>query len=309
MNLSFRCLLSAVFVGFVAIRCGSAAELLRVAAYNLNNYLVAGSESRPAKTPEARAKIRQGLLALKADVVALQEMGTPDDLAELRNSLKADGVDYEHWEWVPGADPNIHVAVISRFPIVARRPHTNESFLLYGRRFQVSRGFAEVDIKVNSSYSFTLMTAHLKSRRVSVRADEAELREQEAILLREKIDALLKENPNANLVVVGDFNDTKDSLAVRTIRGKGRFLLTDARPAERNGDDPAAGNPRYDPMTVTWTYFFGREDTYSRVDYIFMSPGMMREWNRAETYVLALPNWGVGSDHRPIMAGFWAEDR
>jgi len=285
------------------------ADLFRVASYNLNNYLVAGSESRPAKSPESRHQIRSNLRALNADVLALEEMGSQEDLAELRSSLQADGLTYQHWEWVPGADTNIHVAVLSRFPIVARRPHTNESFLLYGRRLRVSRGFAEVDIQASANYSFTLMAAHLKSRRVSARADEAELREQEAILLREKIDVFLQANPNANLVVLGDFNDTKDSAAIRTIRGHGKFTLIDTRPAERNGDDIRRSSSRLDPMTVTWTHYFGREDTYSRIDYIFLSSGMAREWNAIETYVLSAPNWGLASDHRPIVATFWAENR
>jgi exonuclease III len=56
-------------------------------------------------------------------------------------------------------------------------------------------------------------------------------------------------------------------------------------------------------------HFYGVEDTYSRIDYILLSPGMAREWVKKETYVLALPNWGVGSDHRPIVAAFEAENK
>jgi len=36
---------------------------------------------------------------------------------------------------------------------------------------------------------------------------------------------------------------------------------------------------------------------------------MAREWIKKETYVLALHNWGIGSDHRPIVATFEAEDK
>jgi hypothetical protein len=35
---------------------------------------------------------------------------------------------------------------------------------------------------------------------------------------------------------------------------------------------------------------------------------MARHWVTNDTYVLALPNWGVGSDHRPIVAAFKAEE-
>ena len=62
-------------------------------------------------------------------------------------------------------------------------------------------------------------------------------------------------------------------------------------------------------MTVTWTHYFGKEDTYSRIDYIMLSPGMAREWVPNEGFVLATPNWGLASDHRPIVAAFWAENR
>lgn len=286
-----------------------AAEMVRVATYNLNNYLDQPVGTRPAKSAASKAKIRESLRALKADVLALQEMGTTNALLELRDSLRAEGLDYPHFEHAAGYDTNIHVAVLSRFPIIARRPHTNEAFLLYGRRFRVSRAFAEVDIRVNPQYTFTLLTAHLKSRREVVEGDQSEIRQQEAILLREIITERLTARPDINLVVLGDFNDVKDAPSTRTLIGRGRTALVDTRPAERNGDNQPHENPRFDPPHVTWTYYYGKEDSYSRVDYILLSPGMAREWNKDETYVLAIPNWAVGSDHRPIVAGFSAEEK
>jgi endonuclease/exonuclease/phosphatase family metal-dependent hydrolase len=192
---------------------------------------------------------------------------------------------------------------------VSRRPHTNNAFLLFGRRFQVSRGFAEVTIQVNPRYEFTLFTAHLKSKVPSPQADEAELREQEAILFREKITARLAADPKANVIVLGDFNDTKDAKPIRALIGRGNTGLVDTRPAERNGDDQPNPNPRYPPPKITWTHFYGKEDSYGRFDYILLSHGMAKEWLSDETYVLRIPNWGVGSDHRPIVAGFVAEDK
>ena len=38
-------------------------------------------------------------------------------------------------------------------------------------------------------------------------------------------------------------------------------------------------------------------------------PGMTREWQSEGTYALALPDWGVASDHRPIITRFFAEDK
>jgi endonuclease/exonuclease/phosphatase family metal-dependent hydrolase len=286
-----------------------AAETFRLATYNVESYLLRPAGDRAAKSPESKAKVRESLRAINADVLALQEMGPPEALLELRASLKAEGLDYPHWEHVAGFDTNIFVAVLSKFPIVARHSHTNNSFLLLGRRFRVSRGFAEVDIRVNPRYTFTLLTAHLKSRRQVPEADEADLREQEAIILREILDARLQANPRVNLVLLGDLNDVRDSRSTRTILGRGRAALVDTRPAERNGDNAPNPIPRYDPRHITWTHFYGKEDTYSRIDYILLSSGMAREWKKEGSYVLTLPNWGVGSDHRPVVAAFTAEDQ
>lgn len=285
------------------------AETFRIAAYNVENYLDQPTQTRRVKSEQAKAKVRESIRALNPSVLLLEEMGTTNALLELRASLKAEGLDFPYWEHVSGADTNIHLALLSKFPITARRPHTNENFLLDGRRFSVSRGFLEADVEVNTNYSFTLLGAHLKSKRQVPEADEAELRLHEAKLLRERVDEILKANPRANVVVLGDFNDTKDSRSTKTLIGAGKFKLVDTRPAERNGDDAGALNHRYSPMNITWTYYYGVEDTYSRIDYILLSPGMAREWMKNESYVLAIPNWGVASDHRPIMAGFEAEDR
>jgi endonuclease/exonuclease/phosphatase family metal-dependent hydrolase len=277
----------------------SSAETFRVATYNVENYLDQPTQTRHAKPAEAKAKIRESILALKPE-----EMGSVSALQELRASLKAGGLDFAHWEHVTGFDTNIHVAVLSRFPFTARRPHTNDAFLLSGRRFRVSRGFAEVDIQVSPNYAFTLITAHLKSRRPVPEADEAEMRLEEAKLLREKIDARFAANPNVNLIVLGDFNDTKDTPSTKAVNGRGKTKLVDTRPGERNGDNAPPENPRYDPRNITWTHYYGVEDSYSRIDYIMLSPGMAREWVTNETYILTVPNWGVGSDHRPLVATF-----
>jgi len=283
----------------------SGAETFRVATYNVENYLDQPTESRPhIKSNEAKARVCESICALNPDVLALEEMGGTNALLELRNSLKAHGLDYPDWELVSGMDTNIHVAVLSKLPIVARLPHTNDVYLLDGRRFRVSRGFAEVEIQLDTNFTFTLIAAHLKSRRPVPEADEAEQRLEEAKILRGIIDDRLTNNPDSKLIVLGDFNDVKDSDAVKAVIGRGRFKLTDTRPAERNGDDPTSEGSRFDPRNVTWTEYYGKEDTYSRVDYILLSPAMARVWLTNGTYVLALPYWGVASDHRPIVAAF-----
>ncbi|HEX7618758.1 MAG TPA: endonuclease/exonuclease/phosphatase family protein, partial [Verrucomicrobiae bacterium] len=149
--------------------------------------------------------------------------------------------------------------------------------------------------------------AHLKSRRPVPDADEAQERLGEAKILRGIIDEHFKASPDARLVLLGDFNDVKDSDPVKTVIGRGRFMLTDTRPGERNGDNAPAENSHYDPRNVTWTEYYGKEDAYTRMDYIFISPALARDWVKEQTYIPTIPNWGIGSDHRPILAAFEEE--
>jgi len=283
----------------------SRAETFRVATYNLENYLDEPTTSRLAKSAAAKDAVHESILALKPDVIALQEMGSQSALKELRSSLTAKGLELPYWEHVSGYDTNVHVAILSKFPFTASRPRTNDAFLLNGRRFRVSRGFGEVDIQVTTNYSFTLITAHLKSKRPVPQAEESELRLEEAKLLREEIDARLAANSKVNLIVLADLNDTQDSASTKAVIGRGRTKLIDTRPGERTGQSL----PEPETRKVAWTHYYGKQDSYDRIDYILLSPGMAREWVTNETYVLALPAWGTASDHRPLVATFEAADR
>jgi endonuclease/exonuclease/phosphatase family metal-dependent hydrolase len=299
------CLL--LFALLCSIAQGS--DTFRVATYNVENYLDQPTQSRPhPKSADSKAKIRESIRAINPDVLALEEMGSVSALMEMRASLKKEGQDFPYWEFVNGWDTNIHVAVLSKLPIVARRPHTNDVFLLDGRRFPVERGFAELDIRAAPHFTFTLIAAHLKSQLADTYADEAEERFDEAKVLRGIIDRHFEADPNAKLIVLGDLNDAQNSDPIRKIIGRGKFKLIDTRPAERNGDNAPSENPRYKPRRVTWTDYYGAEDSYSRIDYILLSPAMVRDWVKSGTYVLTMPNWGVASDHRPIVATFKVEN-
>jgi endonuclease/exonuclease/phosphatase family metal-dependent hydrolase len=290
-------------------RPGVAAQTFTLATYNLENYIVVPGGPRPVKSAQSRAKIRETIRTMRPDVLGVQEIGNTNALLELRSALKAEGLDYPFWEHVPGFDTHIQVAVLSRFPIIARRPHSQAGFLLNGRRLRTSRGIAELDIRVNDKYTFTLFVAHLKSRSPSAVADQADLREQEAFVLRELVEARLRSDPDGNIAVLGDLNDVKNSPSTRAILGKGKLALVDTRPAERHAGSRGSTDPEGALRRIVWTHFYGVEDTFSRVDYILVSRGMAREWDAANSYVLAVPEWGVASDHRPVAATFTATDK
>ena len=99
---------------------------------------------------------------------------------------------------------------LSRFPLLTRHPHTNDSFF-FGGKPAIPRepGLRQkLEIKADSGYSFTLIAAHLKSRRAIPEADEADFRLEESKILREWIDARLQADAN---------NETSSFWATSTI--------------------------------------------------------------------------------------------
>jgi endonuclease/exonuclease/phosphatase family metal-dependent hydrolase len=280
-----------------------------IGTYNLELYLNMPNGTMKAKSDAAKVKVRETIKAMNVDVLAVQEMGGAEAFAEFRAALKADGLDYPYVEFIQGNDPVLHVAALSRYPIVARRSHTNESFLLNGRRMHVLRGFLEVDIRVAEKYEFTLLTTHLKSKRQTGFSDEEDVREQEALLLREKVDAILNARPAVNVVVLGDLNDFRNARSTKAVIGRGKNTLIDTRPAERNGDARSILNQPESKRQVTWTHFYAVEDNYARLDYILLSRGMAREWEPEGTYIVTMANWGIASDHRPLVATFFTDDK
>lgn len=279
------------------------ADEVRLATYNIENYLLSAGGNRAAKPEAAKAAVAEFLAGLRADIVGLQEVGGLEGLEDLRQRTARLGWEYGHWEHVRGWDTNIQVALLSRHPIVARRSHTGDAYLVSGRRYRVSRGILEVDVRVGAREVWTVFVVHLKSRRPVSHADQAEMRREEARILREKIDQRLRADPTARLLVLGDLNDTRDSEAVRAVIGRGRGRLADTRPAERRDGAGPVSNPAGpgDARVVTWTYFYGVKDTYDRIDYILLGPSLEKAWVRGASYLPVWDGWGIASDHRPVV--------
>lgn len=230
--------------------------------------------------------------AVSPDVLACIEMGETNALNRLRDGLHQRGLDYPNVEHLMRPDSHTHMAVLSRFPIVARAPITNETYTIGTNEFPVQRGFICADIQVNDHYTFRLMTAHLKSKRFSP-FGQTEMRRNEGRLLNKNVRRMLEDNPALNLLVVGDLNDTPGSAAIREVIGKPHSLV-DLRPADAFGD--------------VWTHIFYPEDSYERLDYALVSTNMLREVSTGKCHVVRSPLTYQASDHRPVVSVFRARD-
>ena len=63
-------------------------------------------------------------------------------------------------------------------------------------------------------------------------------------------------------MILGDCNDTKNSKPLRLLTKRGNTMI-------------AAFTKAVDPQGEVWTYFYRKDDTYSCVDYILVSPGLV----------------------------------
>jgi endonuclease/exonuclease/phosphatase family metal-dependent hydrolase len=284
--------LRALVLLLVACRCFGDTNTFTIATYNVQNWVLMerkGTANAPKPATEQKAVVNV-LAVVKPDVLAVQEMGTSNELDELRRALKARGFDYPHTEWIQGEDPTRHVALLSRFPIVERLSHTNDTYQLDGQPKRVSRGILDVRVQVNPQYSFRVLVAHLKSKRQTDDGDQALIRLEEARLLRRHVDEILKADPHENVVVMGDLNDTYGSDAIREV-STGLFVL---RPRDSKGYDT--------------THFWKAKREFSRLDYVILSPGMSNEYVTGTARIADPPRWLDGSDHRPVTATFYMRD-
>ncbi len=275
-----------------------AAGEFSVMTFNVNQYALVDRDGQAdtlePKPPAEAADLVDVIRQVAPDVLAVQEMGDPAAWAEFKYRLRQAGLEYGHEEYLRRGKSELNLAVLSRFPIVARRSHVDDLYTIGPTRFPVMRGFIDIDLAVAPDYRLRLMVAHLKSK-VFHSFGQAEMRRNEARLLNNHVRAALKENPDVNLLVAGDFNDDPDSAVLREIATyQHQRLLHDLRPVDAVGD--------------AWTHR-ENDDHYHRIDYLLASEGLRPETIPAKTFAVRSPLLFRSSDHRPIVATFVAAER
>ncbi|MDI9384442.1 MAG: endonuclease/exonuclease/phosphatase family protein [Verrucomicrobiota bacterium] len=268
--------------------------MIRVVTYNLGNYVLMdrdedGAEDDPKPEEEIEALLDL-LVEVKPDVLAVQEIGSEESgFRDLQRRLKARGLNLVHADLGQGSDSVRHVGILSRFPLRKVSDHVDATFRLSGERLHTSRAIQEVLVEVGPDYSLRLINVHLKSKRAHPLGEQA-MRNAEARVVREAVEAVLAANPNENLMVLGDFNDTKNTTPLEIIRG-------DSGPGVKLADVWARDDRR-----ETWTQNWRYQDIYSRFDFALFSPGLRPEIIERGCFLPANTEtvWRA-SDHRPVV--------
>ncbi len=279
-----------------------AAQKVTIAGYNLRNYLSmnrrgeTGGESRVAGKPEKEMEaLLKVITEIHPDILGVCEMGTRQDFEDLGARLKKAGLDF-HDSYYEEADDDRHLALYSKYPIVAQAAAKALTYDLNGQVARVRRGFLDVTVQINPDYQLRLVGAHLKSKR-PVPEGESLVRRHEAQLLREHLLKILDTAPETNLLVYGDFNDTKNEPALAEIRGR------------RGSADYLEPLPLADSLGDRWTQYWETADLYSRFDFIFANKAVLPEVVLEESYVFRADYWYDASDHRAVVAVINAENK
>ena len=275
---------------------GLRGETLTVATYNVENYtladrMVEGVFRKGYPKPEAeKTALRAVIRGLGADVIALQEIGGEAFLRELQRDLAKEGMDYPYAEVLNAADEDRRVAVLSRRAFSAVVRHTDLTFNYFDRVEKVKRGLLELRL-AGEGGEVTLFVVHLKSR-FTDRKDDPESalqRSGEAVAVRDRVLKIVPEPANARFLIMGDFNDARSSRPVRAMLERGKTKIAEWLPAA-------------DGRGEVWTHFYERGDSYSRVDHMLVSPGLLPLVREQRARIGDAPETSLASDHRPLVA-------
>ncbi|MCL4220084.1 MAG: endonuclease/exonuclease/phosphatase family protein [Phycisphaerales bacterium] len=204
---------------------------IRIATYNVENLfddkddpnLSGRFEDIDDTKPVSQLKaVAETIVRIDADILAVEEIESLDALIEFRDGY-LQGLGYEYVVSLDAGDERgIEQAVLSRFPIVEQRQwvkkplggvhpdrYGNGENWYAGQPIAFHRSPLMVTVEVPGSvtggqpYALTLLAVHHKSG-----APAGYWREAESKGVLEVIAGLMAENPQRNLVVLGDFNAT-----------------------------------------------------------------------------------------------------
>ena len=115
------------------------------------------------------------------------------------------------------------------------------------------------------------------------------MRRHEAVLLREHVENILESAPQTNLLLYGDFNDTKNEQPIKVIQGRfgDKNYLRDLWLQDADG--------------YRFTYYWSFADSYDRIDFAFINDGLWPEVETKKSFLAKRPRLAQGE--RPSAAG------
>lgn len=252
--------------------------------FNDKNDSAAPQEELDPNWPQRRAEVGKVLFALDADVVALQEVEHGEVLEELDDLELMDR--YPHITVSEGNDPRgIDVGFMSKYPFDQVVSHAGEAFTQTGTSsptYRFARDAYEVHMTVNERH-VVLIGVHFKAKD----NDDPDKRLAEAQRTRNIANAIAEDDPEAAIIILGDFNDTPMTPPYDAV----------AKPM------PAYSNAALlAPADDQWTFTFGGVEEL--VDHAMMNPLASDRVDASGVSIIHGPEAQDASDHAPILVRF-----
>jgi endonuclease/exonuclease/phosphatase family metal-dependent hydrolase len=265
-----------------------------IAAYNILNLFddhddpYRSDEITPTKPREQLERLAESIRQLNADVIAVEEVENRDYLQRFVDVFLPE-MDYSHVVLFEGNDNRgIDVGLISRVPVGPVESNRHVTFPgLDGTPRRFNRDVLEVTLLPEGAPPIEVWVVHLKSN-AGGREEAEPIRIPEAQQVRRMLDEEFAANPDARIIITGDFNDTWDSETMKTIVG----------PSE--GAMWSAGSESTDPALVT----YNEGEFRSVIDFMLCSPAMARQFVKGSYRNPQGSVESTGSDHNPISATF-----
>ena len=217
------------------------------------------------------------------------EVGDEEDVLDLQKRLKKAGVDLPHLERANGGDTTRTLALLSRFPIVARDSQRTLSYKMGDQTMPFQRGILDATVEFHPGLQVRFLGAHLKSMREVTEGDQNLMRRNEAHLLRNHIDNIMAKNTQARILCYGDFNEHRNEPAIAEIMGS------------RASDGYMNELILRDVNGQVWTHYWDAADSYSRLDYVFSSRALRPLIDLRSCRIHHERDFDAASDHRPLV--------
>lgn len=291
---------------------------LRVASFNLKDFFEPRGAHEEAVAAQKLAHVADRIAAADAHVVALQEVGSERLLAEALD--RAWGTGAREIVLGPADRRGIRNAIATRAPLVASEVHRAEALPFprlfaddhepFAARIPMRRGVVRARVEVAGLGTVDVLTIHFKSRLgAPMKTAEGEAlhdpsplgrgeaalrslvqRSAEALFTRRIVDAIYAEDPAAHVCVLGDFNDTVDSVPTQIVRA-----ATGRTPGDAH--ELHASHTRVEPARRFSILHGGTPDL---IDHVLLSRGLHARLARAWIANEALRDHGPHEPDGPL---------
>jgi predicted extracellular nuclease len=212
---------------------------------------------------DSKALTGEAIKAVKADVVAAQEVEGVDTLKKFRSRFLGGLSAYPYVAGIDGNDLRlIDVAVLSKRPIARVRSYQHLRDTNGSGKELFSRDCLEVDVEVDGT-TVTLFVNHLKSM-IKTREETREKRERQAAGVKKIIEDRFGATPGGeNFIVLGDLND---------------YLETDDQ--GKSGIEELVGWDQVENVVMRrdaedrWTHYWAGGNDYKQLDYLLLSKSL-----------------------------------